>query len=98
VLVVFAVVHKQACSERLVHEGITGDDLNALFSKPLVLTSSKPGETLLLYVVATTQVISAALVVEREEPWYSLLVAPQMRAARYHYQEPRRDKAAQHQY
>jgi hypothetical protein len=42
------------------------DDLKTLISKPLVLASPKPGETLLLYVAATTQVISAALVVELE--------------------------------
>jgi hypothetical protein len=39
-----------------------------LISKPLVLTSLEPGDTLLLYVMATTQVISAALVVELEVP------------------------------
>jgi hypothetical protein len=44
------------------------DDLKALISKPLVLASLEPGETLLLYVVATPPVISATLVVEREEP------------------------------
>jgi hypothetical protein len=42
--------------------------LKALMSKPSVLASPKLGETLLLYVAATTQFISAALVVEREEP------------------------------
>jgi hypothetical protein len=44
------------------------DDLKALISKPLILTSLEPGETLLLYVTTTPEVISAALVVEREEP------------------------------
>jgi hypothetical protein len=34
----------------------------------MVLASPMLGETLLRYVMATTQVISAALVVEREEP------------------------------
>jgi hypothetical protein len=34
----------------------------------LVLASPKPGETLLLYIAVTTQVIGAALVIEREEP------------------------------
>jgi hypothetical protein len=43
------------------------DDLKALISKPLVLVSLEPGETLLLYVIATPLVISATLVVEREE-------------------------------
>jgi hypothetical protein len=44
------------------------DDLKSLISKTPILASSEPGETLLLYVVATTQVVSTALVVEREEP------------------------------
>jgi hypothetical protein len=39
-----------------------------LITKSLILASPKAGETLFLYVMATTQVISAALVVEREEP------------------------------
>jgi hypothetical protein len=43
------------------------DDLKALISKPHVLASQEPSETLLLYIAATTQVVSAALVVEREE-------------------------------
>jgi hypothetical protein len=43
------------------------DDLNALISKPSVLASPEPSETLLLYVSATTQVVSSALVVEQEE-------------------------------
>jgi hypothetical protein len=44
------------------------DDLKMLISKPPILASPKTDETLLLYVATTTQVISAALVVEREEP------------------------------
>jgi hypothetical protein len=44
------------------------DDLKALISKPPVLALLKPGETLLLYFMATTHVISAALVEEWEEP------------------------------
>jgi hypothetical protein len=43
------------------------DDDKALISKPLVLASLEADETVLLYIVATTQVISAALVVEQEE-------------------------------
>jgi hypothetical protein len=42
-------------------------EIKALISKPLVLASLEPSEILLLYVTATTQVISAALVVEQEE-------------------------------
>jgi hypothetical protein len=44
------------------------DDLKALISKPPILASSEPSETLILYVMATPHVVSAALVVEREEP------------------------------
>jgi hypothetical protein len=44
------------------------DDLKALIPKPPVLASLEPDETLLLYVAATTQVVSTALVVERKEP------------------------------
>jgi ribonuclease HI len=43
------------------------DELKAPISKPTVLASLEPGEILLIYIVATTQVISAALVLEREE-------------------------------
>jgi hypothetical protein len=50
------------------------DDLKALISKPLVLASPEPNETLLLYVTATTQVTSATLVVEREEPRHAYKV------------------------
>jgi hypothetical protein len=44
------------------------DELRTHITKSPVLASPKPGETLLLYVAGTTQVISMALVVEREEP------------------------------
>jgi hypothetical protein len=44
------------------------DDLMALISKLPVLASLEPGETILLYVTATPQVVSTALVVEWEEP------------------------------
>jgi hypothetical protein len=42
--------------------------LKTLIAKPSVLASPKPGETLHLYVLVTTQVISTTLVVEQEEP------------------------------
>jgi hypothetical protein len=50
------------------------DDLKMLISKPPVLASLEPGETLLLYVITTTQVISAALVVEWEEHGHVYMV------------------------
>jgi hypothetical protein len=46
----------------------TLDDMKMLISKPLIMASAGPDETLLLYVAATIQVISTALVVERVEP------------------------------
>jgi hypothetical protein len=50
------------------------DDLTTLISKPPVLASIKPSETILLYVMATTQVINAALVVEQVEPGHNYKV------------------------
>jgi predicted transcriptional regulator len=44
------------------------DDLKTLISMSPVLASSEPGETLLLYVTTTTQVIISTLVVEKEKP------------------------------
>ena len=44
------------------------DSLKALLASPPILTSPSEGEPMLLYIAATTQVVSAALVVEREEP------------------------------
>jgi hypothetical protein len=46
----------------------TLDKFKALISKLSILASLEPGETLLLYIMATTQVVSATLVVKREEP------------------------------
>jgi hypothetical protein len=43
------------------------DELKALNSKGPILPLMKPGETLLQYNAATTQVISVAMVVEQEE-------------------------------
>ena len=38
-----------------------------LLTRPLILVPPSDGESLLLYIAATTQVVSAALVVEGEE-------------------------------
>ena len=45
-----------------------------LLTKAPILVPPTNGEPLLLYIVATTQVVSAALVVEREEEGYALKV------------------------
>ena len=43
------------------------DKLKAFLTNPPVLASPEPGEPLLLYVAATNQVVSTALVVEQKE-------------------------------
>jgi hypothetical protein len=48
--------------------------LKATLSKPPILVPLATGESLLLYVAATTQVVSAAIVVERAEEGHALLV------------------------
>ena len=45
-----------------------------LLTKPPILVPLSDGESLLLYIAATTQVVSAALVVEREEEVHALKV------------------------
>jgi hypothetical protein len=44
------------------------DSLKNMLKSPLILTALTPEEPVLLYISATTQVVSAALVVEQEEP------------------------------
>jgi hypothetical protein len=44
------------------------DSLKNMLKSPPILSSPTPEESMLLYISATTQVVSAALVVEREEP------------------------------
>ena len=45
-----------------------------LLTKALILVPPTKGEPLLLYIAATTQVVSAALVIEREEEGHTLKV------------------------
>jgi hypothetical protein len=44
------------------------DSLKNMLKSPPILTTPTPEEPMLLYIPATTQVVSVALVVEREEP------------------------------
>ena len=44
------------------------DSLKKLLESSPVLTAPAEGDPMLLYIAATTQVVSAALVVERDEP------------------------------
>ena len=50
------------------------DHLMALLSSPPVLVAPEPCEPHLLYLAATNHVVSAALVVEREEQGHTLKV------------------------
>jgi hypothetical protein len=49
-------------------------DLKALLTNTPILVPPTAGEALLIYVAATTQVVSAAIVVERQEEGHALLV------------------------
>jgi hypothetical protein len=50
------------------------NELKTLITKPPVLASPETGETLLLYLAATIQVISVGLLVVQEEPGHVLVV------------------------
>ena len=50
------------------------DKVKQLLTKAPILVPPTDGEPLLLYIVATTQVVSAALMVEREEEGHALKV------------------------
>ena len=50
------------------------DKVKQLLMKALILVPPIDGESLLLYIMATTQVVSATLVVEREEEGHALKV------------------------
>ena len=50
------------------------DKLKVLLTKAPILVPPAEGEPLLLYVIATTQVVNAALVVERREGGHALKV------------------------
>jgi hypothetical protein len=50
------------------------ENLKALLTNAPILVPPTAGEALLIYVAETTQVVSAAIVVERREEWHALLV------------------------
>ena len=50
------------------------DMVKLLLTKAPILVPPTDGESLLLYIASTTQVVSAALVVEREEEGHALKV------------------------
>ena len=50
------------------------DIVKLLLTRALILVPPSNGESLLLYIAATTQMVSAVLVVEREEEGHALKV------------------------
>ena len=50
------------------------ESLKASLTSAPILVAPKQGESLLLYITASNHVVSAALVVEREEPGHPLKV------------------------
>ena len=43
------------------------EQLKLFLTKPSIMTASKPDKTLLIYIAATSHVVSTAIIVEREE-------------------------------
>ena len=43
------------------------EQLKLFLTKPLIMTMPRPDETLLIYIAATSRVISIAIIIEREE-------------------------------
>jgi hypothetical protein len=71
----YKLLKKKSNSFRWMEEAQKAlDDHKTLISVPLILASPELGETLLLYVTTTPQVISATLVVEREENGHVYMV------------------------
>ena len=52
------------------------ESLKASLTLALILVAPEQGEPLLLYITASNHVVSAALVIEREEPGHHLKVQP----------------------
>ena len=50
------------------------ESLKASLTSALILIAPERGESLLLYITASNYVVSAALVIEREEPGHPLKV------------------------
>jgi dsDNA-binding SOS-regulon protein len=59
--------------------------LKDFLSKPPVLTAPRKGEQLLLYLAATTHVVSTAIIVERQEGGHAVLITS--RKLRHYFQE-----------
>jgi hypothetical protein len=70
------------------------DSLKNILKSPLILTAPTAEEPMLLYISATSQVVNAALVVEREEPersqkvqWLMYFVSEVLSDSKTHYSQ-----------
>ena len=50
------------------------EQLKLFLTKPPIMTAPRPDETLLIYIAATSRVVSTAIVVEREEAGHAYKV------------------------
>ena len=50
------------------------EQLKLFLMKPLIMTAPQPDETLLIYITATSHIISTSIVIEREEVGHAYMV------------------------
>lgn len=74
VLPLYKLLKKSERFEGTPEAQVALDEVKRILSNASVLTPPIPDEPLLLYIVVATQVVSAALVVEREEEGHALKV------------------------
>jgi hypothetical protein len=73
-LPLYRLLKKHGCFSWTVEAEEALDKLKATLARAPILTPPQDGEPLYLYVTATTQVVSAAIVVERTEEGHALPV------------------------
>ena len=73
-LPLYRLLKKADCFEWTSEAQEALDMVKLLLTRAPILVPPTDGESLLLYIAATTQVVNAALVVEREEEGYALKV------------------------
>jgi hypothetical protein len=67
------------------------DSLKNMLKSPPILTAPTPEEPMLLYISATTQVVNAALMVERDDPGRSQRCSARCTSSGRYSLTPRRD-------
>jgi hypothetical protein len=73
-LPLYRILKKVECFAWTIEAEEALDNLKKALATALILVPTRPAEPLLLYVAATTQVVSAAVVVERPEEGHALPV------------------------